>query len=275
LESNIASQVIYEDTVSLLQQNNGNTRHILNNLIPGILAKLGNLPFILAEPLPIADYFIGLDISRKPLKNRSGSRNVCAVVRVYNNRGEFIRYNFQDSTIEGEEIDRNTLYKLLPKSTELKDKKLLIYRDGKFRGDEVENLLKRANSIGSEFILVECIKSGNPRLYSYDSGSKILSNPKKGMYFISDNQEVVLISSEPIDSQRFTNPIRLKVISQPGQDINLHQLVETTLKLTLLHHGSLRSPRLPIPLFGADKIAYRRIQGVTPSLLDSDRQFWL
>ena len=28
--------------------------------------------------------------------------------------------------------------------------------------------------------------------------------------------------------------------------------VDATLKLTLLHHGSLRDPRLPIPLFGAD-----------------------
>ncbi|MDJ0619781.1 MAG: hypothetical protein QNJ63_24070 [Calothrix sp. MO_192.B10] len=55
----------------------------------------------------------------------------------------------------------------------------------------------------------------------------------------------------------------------------IKSLVETTLKLTLLHHGSLKEPRLPMPIFGSDRIAYRRLQGIYPSLLDGDRQFWL
>jgi hypothetical protein len=51
LRRKIASQIIYDDTLKSVEP-----KQILNQVIPGILAKLGNLPFILAEPLKIADY---------------------------------------------------------------------------------------------------------------------------------------------------------------------------------------------------------------------------
>jgi argonaute-like protein implicated in RNA metabolism and viral defense len=57
----IASQIIYEKTLRK------EPKYILNQVVPGILAKLGNLQFVLAEPLAIADHFIGLDISRQNL----------------------------------------------------------------------------------------------------------------------------------------------------------------------------------------------------------------
>jgi len=60
---------------------------------------------------------------------------------------------------------------------------------------------------------------------------------------------------------------------------NYHSLfrraIETTLKLTLLHYGSLKDPRLPIPLYASDAIAYRRLQGIYPTNPEGDRQFWL
>ncbi|MDJ0681594.1 MAG: hypothetical protein QNJ18_17230 [Xenococcaceae cyanobacterium MO_167.B52] len=51
-------------------------------------------------------------------------------------------------------------------------------------------------------------------------------------------------------------------------------MVDTTLKLTLLHYGSLKDPRLPIPLFGIDKIAYRRLEGIYPGELEVGKQYW-
>ncbi|OKH19163.1 hypothetical protein NIES593_21220 [Hydrococcus rivularis NIES-593] len=38
---------------------------------------------------------------------------------------------------------------------------------------------------------------------------------------------------------------------------------------------SLKDPRLSVFLYGADRIAYRRLQGIYPGLLESDRQSWL
>ncbi len=57
--------------------------------------------------------------------------------------------------------------------------------------------------------------------------------------------------------------------------VDIKTLVDTTLKLTLLNHGSLKDPRLPIPLFGADRIAYRRLQGIYPGELEGNKQYWL
>lgn len=69
-------------------------------------------------------------------------------------------------------------------------------------------------------------------------------------------------------------PLPLKIHSL-GYQVSIEELVKTTLKLTLLHHGSLKPPRLPIPLFGSDRIAYRRLQGIYPGASEGDRQFWL
>jgi argonaute-like protein implicated in RNA metabolism and viral defense len=264
-----ATQAIYQDTII---KANGNFSNILNNIVPGILAKLGNLPYILAEPLEIADYFIGFDVSRIAKKNSKGSRNVCAAVRVYDSRGEFISYNSDTDAIEGEEIDRRILEKFLL-AKDLKGKRVLIYRDGRFRGDEVKHFLNRASAIQSEFILVECVKSKIPRLYKLDGST--LSKPPKGLWLQLSDRELILVTTDVSESVGVPKPIRLTVIPQNGQDVSLSKLVEATLKLTLLHHGSLKTPGLPIPIFGADRIAYRVLLGNAPTILDGDRQWWL
>lgn len=264
-----ASQVIYEDTL----QDTKNHGNILNQVIPGILAKLGNLPFILAEPLEIADYFIGLDISRTPKKRGSGSLNVCASVRLYDRQGEFIRYRLEDALTQGEEIDKRTLERFLP-AHGLTGKTVLIYRDGHFCGNEVKYLRERAKAISSNFILVECIKSQVPRLYNFAQSA--LKAPTKGLALRLSAYEVILVTTEVKNEKMgLPYPLRLKVIPDEGQEVSIESLVETTLKLTLLHHGALKEPRLPVPLYGSDRIAYRRLQGISPGALDGDKQFWL
>ncbi|MCT7954075.1 Piwi domain-containing protein [Laspinema palackyanum] len=269
LRRGLANQVIYEETL----KDPSNFSNILNQVIPGILAKLGNLPFILAEPLTIADYFIGLDISRTPKKRRRGSKNVCASVRLYNQQGEFIRYRLEDALTEGEEIDRRTLERFLP-AADVGGKTVLIYRDGHFCGGEVKHLRQREKAIGSNFILVECIKSQIPRLYNCERS--LLKAPTQGLALRLSSHEVILITTQ-VKSEKMglPLPLRLKVIPDDKQQVSIESLVETTLKLTLLHHGSLKEPRLPVPLYGSDIIAYRRLQGISPGALDGDRQFWL
>ena len=269
LRRGIASQMIYEQTLS----SSSNYGNILNQVIPGILAKLGNLPFILAEPLDVADYFIGLDVSRGAKKKLAGSRNACASIRLYGKQGEFIRYQMEDALIEGEEIPQRILESFLP-AADLRNKTVLIYRDGRFCGDEVEHLRERAKAIDSKFILVECYKTGIPRLYNLIK--KVVTAPTQGLALCLSSGEVVLVSTKLVsENMGLPYPLRLKVLPDEGQQVSIKSVVETTLKLTLLHHGALKEPRLPIPLFGADRIAYRRLQGIYPGTLIGDRQFWL
>jgi len=266
LRRQIASQFIYIDTLKRVEH-----KQILNQVVPGILAKLGNLPFVLAEPLEIADYFIGLDISRSPKAKLSGTMNACASIRLYGKQGEFIRYRLEDALLEGEEIPQRLLERLLP-SAELEGKTVLIYRDGRFCGQEVTHLLEWASAINAMFILVECTKSGVPRLYNFSQ--KMLAAPDLGLAFRSSTRVAILITTRVSPNVGLARPLRLSV-HEDGHLVSIEQVVETTLKLTLLHHGALKTPRLPMPLYGADRMAYLKLNGIYPSILEGERQFWL
>ena len=266
LNRSIASQFIYEDT---LEKTNSN--YILNQVVPGILAKLGNIPFVLTKTLEIADYFIGLDISRMQKKNVKGSLNACASVRLYGKRGEFINYQLESDFIEGEEIPKRLLEKLLPYD-KLGERTILIYRDGGFRGQEVKNFLARANAINSKLILVECKKSGIPRLYEVQG--KSIDKPPQGLALKLSENEAIVVTTEVHSNVGLARPLRLS-IHEKGQQVKIEDVVDTTLKLTLLHYGAVQTTRLPMPLYGADKMANLRLKGVYSPQLEGDKQFWL
>jgi argonaute-like protein implicated in RNA metabolism and viral defense len=196
--------------------------------------------------------------------------NACASIRLYNKQGEFIRYKLEDALLEGEEISQRLLEKLLP-AAELENKTVLIYRDGQFCGQEVSHLLKRANAVGAKFILVECRKSGVSRLYSFN---KSIFAPEAGLAMRLSSHEAILVTTKVSENVGLARPIRLTVHEQ-GHPASIESVVETTLKLTLLHHGALKAPRLPMPIYGADRMAGLRLDGIYPSVLEGDQQFWL
>ncbi len=172
---------------------------------------------------------------------------------------------------EGEEIPNRILQEFLPLA-DLQNKRVLIYRDGLFRGDEVKNILAWGKAISCEFILVECAKSQIPRLYNLSN--KNLQQPTRGLVLKLLSSEVILVTTQVYENIGVPRPLRLKV-RDGGVSVDIKDLVDTTLKLILLHHGSLKDPRLPIPLFGADRIAYRRLQGIYPGELEGHKQYWL
>ncbi len=270
LRRQIASQFIYEDTLQTVE-----ARYILNQVLLGVLAKLGHIPFVLADPLPVADIFIGLDVARAKKKRLAGSMNACAGVCMYNNRGEFIRAKSEDAVIEGEEIPQRFLESLLPASG-LRGKTVLIYRDGRFCGDEVTHLLSWARAIQARFILVECRKTGTPRLYNLvrsASGTGCdIEAPTRGLGLKLSSQEAILVTTQVSARIGVPRPIRL-TIRPEGHQVPIEQILDATLKMTLLHHGALKPPRLPMLLHGADRLADLRLNGVY--VPECDRQFWL
>lgn len=57
-----------------------------------MLSKLGNIPYVLADPLPYADIVVGIDVARRRKTRLSGSLNATAVARIYQGNGEFLQY---------------------------------------------------------------------------------------------------------------------------------------------------------------------------------------
>ena len=267
LKRGIATQFVYEKNLRDV-----NPSYILNQVMPGVFGKLGHSPFVLAESLAIADVFVGLDVARKTKLRLSGTMSACAGVCFYGKQGEFLRAQSEDTIIEGEEIPGRFLEALLP-AGELRGKTVAIYRDGRFCGNEAQCLADWAAVIKAKFILIECCKSGCPRLYNLSAMQPYsIQAPDRGTALKLSDREAIVVTTKVGEKIGVPKPIRLKIRPE-GHQVSIDDVLETTLKLTLLHYGSLKSPKLPVMQHGADRIAGLRLRGVYLSQMH--RQPWL
>lgn len=240
----------------------------LENLVLGILAKTGTAPFVLAKPLPYADVVVGLDIARRAKGRLAGSINAAATARIYTSDGQFLKYWIPDHQIEGETIPREILERMFSPD-EFKGKRVLIQRDGRFRGDEKEALIKWADDIQAKFLLMEVIKSGSPRLYEMRGNN--VSRPPKGICFRLSDREAFLVSSLPPFSDATPQPLQVRC----DGSLSIEQACHSILALSLVHIGSKLAPRLPVTIHFADQIAELALKGIKPKSLEGTLPYWL
>ena len=255
----IPSQVVTRSTMS--------NSFALGNIALGILSKLGNIPYVLAEPLSYADIIVGIDIARRKKERLAGSMNATAIARMYQESGEFLQYVIHDAPLEGETLPPEVLYALFPSSS-FAGKRVVIHRDGLFRGDEKQVLRQWAQQLGAVFHCVEVLKTGTPRIYGFQG--RVLQ-PPKGSAFKLNEYEAFLISSLPPFPSVTPCPLRLR----SEAPFPIEQAIHSVLALTLLHYGSLRTPRLPITIHYSDEIAYLALKGIKPKALEGNIPFWL
>lgn len=84
--------------------------------------------------------------------------------------------------------------------------------------------------------------------------------------------EALLVSSELSPSFKAT-PQPIQVRTHPP--FPLEHALHSVLSLTLLHHGSVRFPRLPVTIHYADKICSMAAKGLKPDTRDGAIPFWL
>ncbi|BBC24228.1 Piwi domain-containing protein [Pseudanabaena sp. ABRG5-3] len=240
----------------------------LGNIALGILGKTGNTPFALAEPLPYADLVIGLDVARQKKKNLSGSLNATAIARIYFSNGDLLRYRIHDAPLEGETIPENVLQSLFP-IDEFQGKRVVIHRDGLFRGKEKQVLKSWAKQISAEFYLVEVIKDAVPRIYSFTNGE--VKQPAKGDVFKLSDTQAFLVSSLPPFKNSTPQPLQIRTEAP----FTIEQAVHSVLSLTLLHYGSLRGTRSPVSIHFSDKIGGLVLKGIKPKDLEGTIPYWL
>lgn len=256
----IPHQNCYEKTLS--------NKFALANILLGILGKTGNIPYILANPLDFTDLVVGLDIARKAKTTLPGSINITAIARIYFKNGEFLKYAIDDIPIEGETVPASVLRKLFPADV-IKGKRVIIHRDGYFRGDEKEALKKWAEGLNSIFYFIEVIKLGAPRLYMNEGGEVV--QPPKGTAFLLNKKEALLVSSTLPFKDATPIPLRIRT----GYPMTIEQALISVLSMTLLHYGSLRPPKLPVTIHYSDKIAYLALKGIKPKQLEGTIPYWL
>lgn len=261
LKKDLQSQVI--------QPHNVDNRYIIGNVALGILAKTGNLPYVLADPITYADLVVGLDVARQKKRNLPGTINSAGMARIYFANGELMRYSIRETRLEGEIIPQQILQDIFPRK-EFTKKKILIHRDGILPESERRALIEWGDQIDATFYFVEVIKSGAPRLYA--SKNKDIVKAPKGSILKLSNTEALLVSSEfPMGFKATPQPLRVRT----HPPFTLEHALHSVLSLTLLHYGSLRSPRLPVTTHYADKISSMAVKGLKPETLDGAIPFWL
>jgi hypothetical protein len=247
-----------------------NNQFALANIALGLLSKIGNVPFILAEPLPYADIIVGIDIARCKKERLSGSINATAIARVYQGNGELLQYAIHDAPLEGETVPSYVLQALFPQSV-FAGKRVLVHRDGLFRGEEKQALKEWAKRLGAEFHLVELLKTGAPRFYGLTPQNHGVQLPPKGSALKLNDHEAFLVSSLPPFANATPYPLRIR----SEAPFRIEDALHSVLSLTLLHYGSLRLPRLPITIHYSDEIAYMALKGIRPKELEGTLPFWL
>lgn len=254
----LQSQVVYERTI-------GN-ENACKNIALGIIGKTGNIPYILGKPLDYADLLVGIDVSREKKDNLPGTINVVTTVRIYNHNGKLLHYSLSDKQVQGETIPREVLNSLINDPI-FKNKKVIIHRDGPFRGNEIEVLEEIARELNSEFYFIEVIKNDVPRIYEFND--KGIQGAKKGTVFKLNDREAILITSSP--QKGTSRPIRIRTDGK----LEIEKAIHSVLSMTILHYGSLIQPRLPVTTYYADKIAGFVLRGIKPKEPEGNIPFWL
>ncbi len=267
IQNGIASQVI-----NLASSHN---QYILHNTLLGILAKLGHIPYVLNQPLDFVDCIVGLDIGREEKIRTTGSLSTVVATRLFNNHGLFLDYTIENIAIEGETISESVLNQFFNIKF-FHNKRVLIHRDGRFRGNEKKHLNKIAMQLNAQFDFVEVVKANltgmtHPRLYEFNTAQQRYSNPPRGTGFYLDKNRAILVTTPPMN----THATARSLLIEKDGSCSIEEAVRSVIMMTYLHYGSIRAPRLPVTLFASDKIAEMALKRMMPRTQQGHIQYWL
>lgn len=245
----------------IIHESTMNNPAAMNNVIMGMVARAGGIPYLLDGALDYADYVVGLSLiehTRKEVNYTTG------VARVYKKDGAFHGYVIAtESATEG--IPDALLNRLFPRAV-FHGKRVVLHLDGKQRRDALRALGAWEDEIGAQFFPVEVIRAGVPRIYA-SSGGKIEAPEWGSTFRLSDTEAFILTTSGDAAIQ----PIHVR--TEPS--LPIEQALHSVLAFTLFHYGAIKTPKLPVTLYGSDAIE----AGIHRGVLDENQQgktaFWL
>ncbi|MBA7651102.1 hypothetical protein ES703_58917 [subsurface metagenome] len=257
----VKSQFIFEKTIHEKLQ------WALANVILGILAKTENIPYILANPLDFADFFVGIDISREKKKSLTGSQNYAATARFYGKDGTFKHYEIQEDKIEGETLPKIILERMFAK-TKFQDKTIMIHRDGYFRGEEISYLKELGANYNIKFQFVEVIKRNVPRLFKIANSTPL--NPDKNQIFYISQKEAIIVNNK-VQGAKTANPLRIRVCDS---ETKLDDAIISVMAFRMMHFGTTKTPKLPVTISFSDRISGFVRRGIKPQNKSGKIPWW-
>lgn len=253
----IPAHVIFEATLD--------EPEAMTGLIMAILAKTGNTPFALADPLEFTDFVVGLDLVRK--EDKSGvETQITAIARIYRTSGEFVRYAVRDVTLEGDTLPFVLMRDLFPQRDFAK-KRVVIHHDGRLPDDTRQALALWGQAIGANFFTVEIVRRGAPRLYALEGGQ--IQAPQPGSAFkLNEREAFLVLTHDPV----YPTPQPLHLIAS---GLGVEQAIQSVQSWTLLYYGTTAAPQFPVTTFNAGELAYWLRKGGTFTAETGEVPFWL
>jgi hypothetical protein len=235
------------------------------NVIMGMSARAGHVPYLLDEPLPYADRVVGLSLLRQT--KRDGDHLV-GVARIYKSDGALLRYVITEGIAqEGEGIPEIMLEQLFPRQL-LQQKRIVLHYDGWLRRDVLRAIGGWEDELGATIYPVEIVQRGVPRLYAFNRGK--IEQPAWGTTFkLNDREAFILTSSAPGDAT--PQPLHIRT----ERPLSIEDAVHSAMVFTLFHYGALKRPKLPVTVHHADIIQTGAQRGVLPLHHEGDLPFWL
>jgi hypothetical protein len=235
------------------------------HLIMGLLARAGSAPFVFEEPLPYADLIVGLAVARSARKDGD---HLTAMARLYSNRGVVLGWRAARAVVPaGTGLTPDMLAHLLP-GKQIANKRILIHCDGRLRQADASALVAWEEAHDAAIYPLEIMAYGAPRLYSF--ADKRIDIPGRGSAFILNAREALLATaSAPYNAT--PQPLHVRLLAP----LKLEQALDSIMAMTLLHHGNLRLPKLPVTLAHAEDFAQAVERGVFPDADQGERAWWL
>lgn len=242
-----------------------NKPETMYNIITGILARAGNVPYLLETPPDYADLIVGLDWLTV---RRKDTDHLVGMSRIYGADGRLLRYIVAGGRVqEGEGIPETVLARLLP-ATFMEGAAVILHHDGAYGRDVLRALGSWEAEIDANFYPVELNQSGVPRLYALQ-GRKIDPAPRGTTFRLNDCEAFLLSSTSPYDAT--PQPIHIHTEAP----LPIETAIQSVLHMTMFHYGALKTPKLPVTIHNAEFIAQGIARGVFPEDAEGSVAFWL
>jgi hypothetical protein len=242
-----------------------NKPETMYNIITGILARAGNVPYLLETPPDYTDLVVGLDwlnVRRKDVDHLVG------MSRIYGADGRLLRYIVAGSKLqEGEGIPEAVLARLLP-ATFMEGATVILHHDGAYGREALRAIGSWEAEIDANFYPVELYQGGVPRLYALQ-GRKIDPAPRGTTFRLNDCEAFLLSSTSPYDAT--PQPIHIHTEAP----LPIETAIQSVLHMTMFHYGALKTPKLPVTIHNAEFIAQGIARGVFPEDAEGSVAFWL
>lgn len=222
----------------------------LQNIILGILAKSGGIPWVLESPMNNVDCFIGIDVGTQEKGIHYPACSVCL-----DGTGKLIAYYSTNIAQKGEKISSDSLQNMLDKTliayknaNGRYPEHIVIHRDG-FSNEENNWYIEYFRRKEIKFDLVEIRKNISTRLLDESKDFNGM-NPDGGSIVINGNKAYIISTNV---KPSLGSPRPLLVVHRYGK-LSIKQIATQIYLLSELHIGSMRTSRLPLTVLYADKI---------------------